>query len=246
MAKISIPESVGGRFSVFSAVGLVPLALAGLNVRALLRGAASAIDSGTKFDFVHNHSLKSAVITFIHSQKLPIHNTFLFNPRLDSCGHWYRQLMGESLGKKLNLKGKTVHSGITPIVSIGSTDLHSMAQLFYGGPKDKFTNVVYCLHEDSPIVPNSDLTELVPNIQNNKLVDIMHAVIGGVKEAYRQNKLPFVSIALPAIDEEQIGYYLQFRMLEMMYLAQLMGVNAFDQPSVEDYKKETAKLLAKI
>ncbi|HCC22849.1 TPA: hypothetical protein DF272_01580 [Candidatus Falkowbacteria bacterium] len=245
MAKIAIPKLVGGRYSVFSPVGLLPLALAGLNARALLRGAAAAVKAGTKVELTANKSLLSAVITFLQQQKLPIHNTFLFNPRLESCGRWYRQLMGESLGKKNDARGKKVHAGITPIVSIGSTDLHSMAQLYYGGPKDKFTNIVYCLREDSPIVPASDLAELAPNTRNKSLVDIMRSIIGGVKAGYRKNKLPFISIVLPSIDEGQLGYYLQFRLLEMMYLAKLMNLNAFDQPSVEDYKHEMSKLLAK-
>jgi len=235
--KLTVPETVGGRYSVFSAVGLLPLRLSGIDIDALHKGASQAILDCTSKVLSKNYSELSAILTFLHNKKgINIHNTFLFNPELESCGKWYRQLMAESIGKKKDLKGKVVRMGMTPIVSIGSTDLHSMAQLYFGGPKDKFTNIVYGKRKEDV---------LVPKIEGKSFNNIMDAIYGGVVAAYKKNNLPFITIEFKEISEKTLGYYLQFRMIEMMYLAQLMQVNAFNQPGVEDYKRETRKLLKK-
>jgi len=243
--KLAIPKMVGGRYSVFSAVGLLPLYLAGLDIDQLNRGAARAVSDNVQKNINKNFSIASAVLTYLHNQKgINIHNTFLFNPELECCGKWYRQLMAESIGKKKDLKGKVVRKGITPIVSIGSTDLHSMAQLYLGGPKDKFTNIIYGKNDTIVSVPKVlNFNGLVSNIKGKSFDNIMNAIFGGVKAAYEKNNLPYLTIELGKISEQSLGYYLQFRMIEMMYLAQLLKVNAFNQPSVEDYKKETRRLL---
>ncbi len=243
--KLAISKMVGGRYSVFSAVGLLPLYLAGIDIDKLHKGAARAVTDNVQKNINKNFSIVSAGLIYLHNQKgINIHNTFIFNPELESLGKWYRQLMAESIGKKKNLKGKVVRKGITPIVSIGSTDLHSMAQLYFGGPKDKFTNIVYGKNDTIVSVSkNLSFDGLISNIKGKSFENIMNAIFGGVKAAYKKNNLPYLIIELGKISEQSLGYYLQFRMIEMMYLAQLLKVNAFNQPSVEDYKKETRKLL---
>ncbi len=242
---IEIPEIVGGRYSVFSAVGLLPLTLVGIDTKKILTGAKKAVKDGISNNIKNNYSLISATLTYLHNKKgKTIHNTFLFAPELESLGMWYRQLMGESIGKEKDLKNKKVHTGITPIISIGSTDLHSMAQLYYGGPTDKYTNIVTTQYDQETKIPkNLYMPELIDHIAGKTTADIMSAVIGGVQASYSKNKLPYSTIELDEITEEKLGYYMQFRMIEMMYLAQLLNVNAFDQPAVESYKIETKKLL---
>jgi glucose-6-phosphate isomerase len=233
----AVPTQVGGRFSVFSAVGLLPLALAGIDITELLSGAALAVSDGVSPDLKKNHSLISACLTYFHTTRgRSIHNTFLFSPRYEGLGKWYRQLMAESLGKD----GK----GITPIVSIGSTDLHSMAQLYWGGPDDKFTNLVASFSGDIHMVPHHlALPGLVDHVQGLSLESIMQAIYGGVKHAYETKERPYSEIDLEKLGVYEIGYYLQFRMLEIMYIGQLMGINTFDQPAVELYKSQTRELL---
>ncbi|MEK7452548.1 MAG: hypothetical protein AAB664_04365 [Patescibacteria group bacterium] len=242
---LAIPKMVGGRFSVFSAVGLFPLALVGINVRALLEGAKMAIENGLSRDTLKNHALISACTTFIHAKKSrSIHNSFFFAPELESLGKWYRQLMGESIGKEKDLEGKIVHTGLTPIISIGSTDLHSMAQLYFGGADDKFTNIISVQKSKRVSVPKSLLfPNLVDHLTSKSFDDVMSAIVGGVCATYKKINRPFLSIELEHIHEQELGYYLQFRMIEMMYLAELLNVNCFDQPNVELYKVETRKLL---
>lgn len=237
IARLSIPEIVGGRFSVFTAVGLLPLLLAGIDVEDLLDGARQAVQENTQDDLTTNTALTSSLITDHHRRAgRTINNSLLFSPKLETLGKWYRQLMGESLGKA----GK----GITPIVSIGSTDLHSQAQLYFAGPDDKFTSLLYSMSGDMNQVPQHPaLPGLVPDIQNKSLEQVMKAIVGGLKAAYEKLERPYVEIDLDGIGAYELGYYLQWRMIEVMYLAQLMEVNAFDQPEVELYKTETRRLL---
>ncbi|MDG1949591.1 MAG: hypothetical protein P8J32_02070 [bacterium] len=243
----SLPEQVGGRYSVFTSVGLIPLMLANIDVNEMRKGAQQAIEDGLSANLKENHSLVSACLNHLHNQKGRImHNTFLFSTKLETLGKWYRQLMGESIGKEHDLDGKKVHTGITPIVSIGSTDLHSMAQLYFGGPDDKFTNIVYSFSGEVNRIPVSlSMPGLVKDINGKSLERIMQAIVGGVKTAYEQKQRPYLEIDLEQITPHQLGYYLQFRMMEMMYLAKLMNVNAFDQPAVELYKDATRQLLQK-
>ena len=246
ITRLAIPKKVGGRFSVFSVVGQFPLRAAGLDVSALLEGASAMLDRCLQATTQENPALASAAITYAHHQSgIKINNTFLFNPELESVGKWYRQLMGESLGKKQNLDDKEVREGITPIVSIGSTDLHSMAQMYFGGPQDKLTTFVHAKQLPTQVkVPEKLLFPgMVENIQGKSYKKIMLAILGGVKKAYQKNRQPYMEIELQEINEYVIGQYLQFKMCEMMYLGRLLNLNPFNQPSVEDYKSETRNLL---
>lgn len=242
MTVLTIPKMVGGRFSVFAAVGLFPLALAGIDVEMLLSGAVGIRDRCLGGD---NIALESAALTLHHFEDdVRINNSFFFNPELESAGKWYRQLMGESIGKREDLDGKEVHRGITPIVSIGSADLHSMAQLYFGGPRDKFTSFVYASQDQvKSSVPKIPEFGLVDGLEGKTYAELMSAIYDGVKAAYRKNSLPYAEVDLKEISEYTIGQFLQFKMLEMMYLARLLNLNAFDQPAVEDYKIETKGIL---
>lgn len=243
MTVLTLPKMVGGRFSVFTAVGLFPLALAGIDINMLLSGAVGMRDRCLGGD---NIALESAALIVHHFEdEIRINNSFFFNPELESAGKWYRQLMGESVGKREDLDGKEVLRGITPVVSIGSADLHSMAQLYFGGPRDKFTSFVYASQDQVKVlVPKKPEFDLVDGIAGKSYAELMGAIYEGVKAAYQKNQLPYAEIDLQEISEYTIGQFLQFKMLEMMYLARLLNLNAFDQPAVEDYKIETKAILS--
>ncbi len=244
-SALYIPRLVGGRFSVLSAAGLFPLALMGVDVKALLAGARSVIDE--MLTLQHNCAAKSAAIKFWHwKNEIRINNFFLFSVSLEGFGKWYRQLVAESLGKENDLERNSVRVGITPTVSIGSTDLHSVGQLYLGGPRNFFTTFVTIEQNKSNIqIPNlNEFEECVKHIQRIPLSSIMNAIIVGVKKAYQKEQLPFCSISLPELSPFYLGQLLQYAMLETMYLGTLLNINAFDQPHVELYKKETRKILA--
>lgn len=245
LSLLEIPKEIVGRYSVFSPVGLLPLFLAQIDVEQLLEGAKDIQTICLSNDISKNISLISASLIYLQSKNgKNILDNFFFNPELESVGKWYRQLMAESLGKEKDINGTNVHTGITPIVSIGSTDLHSMIQLYLGGPKDKFTNFVYAPQNTPSETPDKLLLpNLVEGIEDKSCGEIMSAIFRGVKTAYKQNGTPFMEISLPQISEYSLGQYLQFKMIEIMFLAKLMSVNAFDEPDVEKYKKETRTIL---
>jgi glucose-6-phosphate isomerase len=242
IAHLPIPAQVGGRYSVLSAVGLVPLLSVGVDIEALRHGASEMLDRCLSGDDI---ALQSAAVLAAQKEKgCHINDNFFFRPELESVGKWYRQLMGESVGKEKSLSGETVHAGLTPTVSLGSTDLHSVGQLYLGGPKDKITTFVSTAQfEDVSVPSDRQLPELVPMVAGKSAGDIMTAILEGVKIAYGKQSLPFMEVVLDTIDLPSIGGYLQFKMLEMMYLGQLFNVNSFDQPNVESYKIETKQIL---
>jgi glucose-6-phosphate isomerase len=245
--RLQIPEFVGGRFSVLSHVGLFPLTALGVNVRALLDGAREMRDICLNKKFEENPAMVSAAAHYIHlKQGKIISDTFTFHPQLESLGKWYRQIMGESLGKEKNKNDEIVHAGITPTVSVGSTDLHSVGQLYLGGPRDKLTTFLWSKNSDSSvkIQPERIFPELVPMIGDNSANEIMNAILGGVKKAYMKEGLPFLEIYLDDISEHSLGEFIQFKMMEIMYLGHLLNINTFDQPNVESYKTETRMILA--
>ena len=245
---LELPKKVGGRFSVFSAVGLFPLGMIGIDLQALLSGAKTARDQGLQPTLTDNPSALSAALIYHYShQGAVIHDTFIFSNTLESVGKWYRQLMGESIGKEYDISGNRINCGITPTVSIGSTDLHSMAQLYLAGPYDKFTTFLRIKTDNTTLtVPtNPAYDHLVDNIQGTTLHHIMDAIFIGTQEAYRKGQRPFVEINIADKSEESIGQLLQMKMMEMMYLGYLFKVNPFDQPNVEAYKKETKTILKK-
>jgi len=242
---LEVPKRVGGRFSVFSPVGLFPLGFLGIDIKLLLDGAGSIINGCLVEDIFANPAAVSASIIFYHYKKgANIHDTFVFSKYLRNFGQWYRQLVGESVGKKFDKAGDLVEVGVTPTVSVGTVDLHSVAQLYLGGPQDKFTTFVTVKPKSQIYVPNIDAFNMfVQNVQGKSVSFIMDSIFGGVTAAYKNDGRPFASVSLPVVNEYFVGQLLQWKMLEIIYLGELLNVNPFDQPQVELYKKETRKLL---
>jgi len=244
---LTIPELVGGRYSVFSAVGLFPLCFLNINCKELLAGAQSGFEISTTTTASNYAALSATIITAHYNRGVVIHDTLLFSVALESLGAWYRQLSAESLGKAFNKNNELVNIGILPTISIGSTDLHSVAQLYLAGPHNRFTTFINVAHNAAQIMlPNyQEFESLVPHIQTKSLASIMNAILEGTKKAYFNDNRPFVSWTLPEKSAYSIGQLMQIKMLETMYLGYLLNINPFDQPEVEKYKKETRDILAK-
>jgi len=135
--------------------------------------------------------------------------------------------------------------GITPTVTVGTSDFHAIGQLYFDGPRDKLINFVFVeeLGLDSEIPTDKDLDNLFPEVKGKKLWQVNKAIFEGVKRAYQKKKIPFTETILPTLDERNLGFLLEMKMIEIIFLAKLMRVNAFDQPGVELYKAETRKIL---
>ncbi len=237
--KLAIPKKVGGRFSVFSKVGLLPLSfLPTINLLEMFAGAMELRQSCINTNIQNNPAALSAAILYL--SKKPISVNFFFNPELESLGKWYRQLLGESMGK--------TNAAITPSVAIGTTDLHSVLQLYLGGPNDKITTFIHSNDSNNQLsIPaNRMFPNIYTEIDGKSTKHVSDAIYESVKDSYAKKGLPFMEISFTAINEKILGKFLQFKMIEMMYLCKLFNVNTFDQPQVEAYKIETRKRLSNV
>lgn len=228
---LQIPRMVGGRYSVFSNAGLFPLSIIGINCKSLLEGAKAA-----NLDCLKNPSSSPAALMasslYLHFLGgKTMHVNFLFCSNLHGFGMWQRQLMAESLGKN--------GQGITPTCAIGTTDLHSMAQLYLGGPKDKTFRFITIDNFGADFKAG----KMAGEGKGKSLSHVMHSVFGGVKRAFANEQIPFAHVVLSSLNEKSLGYIMQEQMIETMMLGHLLNVNPFDQPEVEKYKKEAKKLL---
>jgi glucose-6-phosphate isomerase len=228
---LPIPHVLSGRFSVFSAVGLFPLLAGGLDIVGLREGASAALTAGLSTDWLNNPALVSAAILYHHQQAgRSLVDHFLFAPELATWGQWCRQLMAESLGKN--------GTGITPLVSVGSTDLHSMTQLHLAGPPDKVIVFAAVEHQQDLTVPPGDMFDgWAGRLVGRSTREINQSLYAAATRAYQEAAVPFLEVAIDELNAHSLGELLQWKMLETIFLAKLLEVNAFDQPAIEGYKK---------
>ena len=244
---LEIPKTVGGRYSVMSPVGLFPLAMLDVNITELLHGAARMREQCVSTGADNYAAVSAAWEYALFRQDYDMHNLFLFSSDLHALGNWWRQLYGESLGKEQKIDGQRLQKAIVPIVSMGTTDLHSMGQLYLADVAPIITTFVRIQTDRFDLqLPDYQqyFEDLVANMQKKSLASIMNAIIDGIQKAYARRKLPFANITLPEESAFCIGEFLQLKMMETVYLGYLLEVNPFDQPNVELYKKETRKILA--
>jgi glucose-6-phosphate isomerase len=236
-----MPQVISGRYSIFTAVGLFPLLLAGYPVSEILESARAVQQLLT----TPHDPTRRLVEDILGSMQNGGHiiDFFFFNGELEALGKWGRQLYAESLGKTYDREGREVHTGITPTVSIGSEDLHSMVQLYYGGPRDRITLLIPPLSGDKHVVPPHPFTALVPGIEGRTTDDINTAIYTGVAAAFRSNKVPFSEAVFPGRNAYMVGAFMQWQMQTVAIVAEALNICAFDQPNVEDYKKVTHSLL---
>ena len=191
---------IGGRFSAFTVAHTAVLFIAGLDVEKFKEGSHYAEASRDEQEKLARKIFES------YKNGAEILDFFIFNSELEDLGKWCRQLIAESL------------SVLTPTVSIGPTDLHSMLELYLGGPKNRFTIFVRSLKE----IDNS----------------INESAYENVTEAYEKAGLPFEKYEMPEINEKELGKFIAFMMATTIELAKLLEVNPFDQPAVEEYKSQ--------
>jgi len=236
----TLPPTVGGRFSLFTSSHLLSAQYGGVDINALRRGAVIGRSDSLIASVTENPALMLASVYSGWIEKgLLAHNLFIFSPELVALGNWYRQLFAESLGKN--------GGGMLPIVSFGSSDLHSIGQHYFGGPRNIATTFVSVAQAPSPqhaVSMTPETGALGENLAGKKLQEIQNALYMGTKESYRAHQLPFTELTLPDTGEESLGACMQMMMISVMYSARMRGISAFDQPDVEGYKELSRKHLA--
>lgn len=242
---LHIPVNVGGRFSVLSAAGLAPLLLAGVDVRRLLDGAKEIKQSFFEDGYVKETLLKKATYYAKNSMHYNVNTLFAYSESLDYFTDWYVQLWGESLGKKQ--KQSSFNVGLTPIGLIGPKDQHSFLQLIVEGLRDKSVTVLKVEHFDDKIkIPDITLPALESLDLMNGIAfcDLINMQADSTIEALLDKKdIPIDTITIKHIDEENIGKLIFYYELLTSLLGQMMNVNTYDQPGVEDGKKILEKKL---
>lgn len=239
----AVPEGIGGRFSVFSQVGLVFGVLCGIDLKAFLQGARDVEEACRKKDWRENPALALAAMKYIAVQNHGIcaEVTMPYGDRLRSLGWWYAQLLGESLGKKETLKGEIVHAGRIPVSAVGTTDMHSLTQEQQEGAPNKLLQFISVAHTAADL--NFHLEEMgkpctVP------MSYVMGAALSANAQALASEKRMSCELCIGEVNEYYLGALMYFFFLAIAYEGALWGIDAYDQPGVEAYKKILHKDLA--
>ncbi|PKR77909.1 glucose-6-phosphate isomerase [Halalkalibacillus sediminis] len=238
--RFVVPDDIGGRYSVFTPVGLLPIAVAGYDIKTLLAGAKDAEKELEETLLEDNPAIQYATIRHSMYEDGLTNEVFAsFEPKLHYIQEWWKQLFGESEGKD----GK----GIFPVSVTYTTDLHSLGQYIQDGKRNLFETflMVDQVDEDLNLISSETDEDQLNYIAGLSLHEFNEVAYKGTSEAHLSGGVPQVTIRLPKIDEYNIGYLLYFYMLTCAYSGYLLGVNPFDQPGVEAYKTNIFKLLKK-
>lgn len=243
----AMPLNVGGRFSVFSAVGLFPAAMLGMDLDALFDGCAAMDVRCAKADLRENPAyLRAAVQYLADTRKGKTMSVMMpYSDALRDVADWYCQLWAESLGKKHGLDGREVYSGQTPIKALGATDQHSQIQLYREGPNNKLLNIIEVARFDSSLkIPDTlkGLAEL-DYLRGKTMNKLMAAELQGTIDALTLSKRPVVRVTLPRVNEHTVAQLLYMLEAETAMAGRLYGVNTFDQPGVEEGKQIARRLM---
>ncbi|GBG57966.1 glucose-6-phosphate isomerase [Sporomusaceae bacterium FL31] len=237
----SVPDGVGGRFSIFSEVGLITAACIGFDIEAFLKGARSMDEACQSENIWDNPAMLNAALKYTAAEKYG-RCCEVFMPYADylkSVAEWYIQLLAESLGKRTDKNGQDVFYGRTPIAAVGTTDMHAQTQQHQDGKKDKVLQFVKISEWiNDPVIPDvfptvAKLSE-VASIRMSQAMDVARAANA---EALAADDRFNATLVLPSLNAFHLGELLYMLALSVAYEGELANVDAFDQPGVEAYKR---------
>jgi glucose-6-phosphate isomerase len=246
---LPVPENVGGRFSVLSPVGLLPAAVCGVDVDALLAGAAD-MEARCRSPRLSENPAGVLAALLHHADRTqgrPIHVLMPYSDRLRSVALWFQQLWAESLGKARTVSGEPTVTGPTPVAALGATDQHSFLQLLMEGPGDKV--VLFAEVEDhgpDDVIPkrHQEIKELA-YLGGHTLGELINTERRATAEALRLEGRPNATLFMPRIDEGTLGQLLMLLQVATVYAGALYGVDPLDQPGVELSKRLTYGLMGR-
>jgi glucose-6-phosphate isomerase len=239
--QFAVPDGVGGRFSIFCEVGLVTAAVIGIDIEKFLEGARDMDEACKNENIFENPAMLNAALKFAAYQKYGrnIEVMMPYGDYLKSTSEWYIQLLAESLGKQFDKDGKEVCYGRTPLVAVGTTDMHSQTQQHQEGMLDKVVQFIKVEKWENDYV--------IPNVfpETKKLADISGVTMSEALEVARQsnadalksNKRFNACFTLPELNEYHLGELLYLLAMSVAYEGELANVDAFNQPGVEAYKR---------
>ncbi|MBR1754703.1 glucose-6-phosphate isomerase [bacterium] len=243
-----IPDDVGGRYSVFSAVGLLPLALVGIDIDEIINGVKDMDLALKNTDIRHNIAAQCALIHYIYNTRKNKNILVMmpYSSRLKYVADWFVQLWAESLGKNIDNDGNKINTGLTPIKSVGVTDQHSQIQLFNEGPNDKIINFIRIEEfENSLEIPKIFEYTGIGYLGGKAINQLFNAEADATKMALLDFSRPNITITLPKISGYYLGQLLYMLEVETAIAGALYNINAFDQPGVEQVKNYTYALMGR-
>ena len=235
-----VPDNVGGRYSVLTAVGLLPIAVAGIDINEMMSGAKLAMDELSSSELLDNIAYEYAAMrNVLYNKGYTIELLVNYNPRLSYFNEWWKQLYGESEGKELK--------GIYPASANFTSDLHSLGQYIQEGRRDLFETTVTI---DSPsaditIEENDDNLDGLNYLAGKTVHEVNEQAKIGTMLAHTSGGVPNIEVVVPELSAKSFGYLVYFFELACAMSGYLLGVNPFDQPGVEAYKKNMFALLGK-
>lgn len=235
-----IPDNIGGRYSVLTAVGLLPIAVAGIDINKLMYGAKVAEDKYNENSVKYNECYQYAVArNILYSKGKTTEILVNYEPKMQYFTEWWKQLYGESEGKE----GK----GIFPAGVTFTTDLHSLGQYIQEGKRNLFETVIAIENSATDITIKRDADNIDGlNFVADKTMDYVNKkAMEGTIEAHITGEVPNIKITMYKLDEETLGELIYFFELACAMSGKILGVNPFNQPGVEEYKKNMFKLLGK-
>ena len=236
---LTFPERIGGRYSVGSDVGLFPMAVAGVDVKALVQGMRDMRDQLRAAPAGENLALRYACLRkWMLEQGLSLEMLAFFEPRLDYFAKWWIQLFAESEGKD--------GTGLYPVVSSNSEDLHSIGQFIQQGSPILFETFVTVRARDASVVlPATDKKDYFDYLTGRDFWDINDTARRATMRAHSEGGIPCLELSIPAIDAHTLGELFYFFLFSCYLSCRLVGVNPFNQPGVESYKGYMFKNLGK-
>ena len=236
---LTFPERIGGRYSVGSDVGLFPMAVAGVDVKALVQGMRDMLDELRAAPAGENLALRYACLRkWMLEQGLSLEMLAFFEPRLDYFAKWWIQLFAESEGKD--------GTGLYPVVSSNSEDLHSIGQFIQQGSPILFETFVTVRARDASVVlPATDKKDYFDYLTGRDFWDINDTARRATMRAHSEGGIPCLELSIPAIDAHTLGELFYFFLFSCYLSCRLVGVNPFNQPGVESYKGYMFKNLGK-
>ncbi|MCK4871563.1 MAG: glucose-6-phosphate isomerase [Phycisphaerales bacterium] len=245
--NLPVPDGVGGRFSVLSPVGLFSAAMCGIDIEALLDGAASMDAPCSRRDMTSNPAAMLAFLLIEFTKRgKPNHVLMPYCNALYSLADWYRQIWAESLGKQVDRQGNEVFAGATPIKALGTTDQHSQVQLYREGPNDKVIGFVDVrkLPRDLTIPTGLDVENL-KYLQGVSFTTLLAAEKRATEYALVESKRPNFTITFPTLDAYYVGQFIALWEIATSYAGLMLNINAYDQPAVELGKQATFGLMGR-
>lgn len=235
-----VPDATGGRFSCLTAVGLLPMAAGGMDIDEVMKGAADACTKYNNEDFDTNDAMKYGALRFVeHEKGKTVEILANYNPALTQFGEWYKQLMAESEGKD--------HKGVFPTTANFTTDLHSIGQFIQDGARLFFETVLWVENMNKDIaVPNDPANTDGLNFASGRTMQyINEKAMNGTLLAHVDGGVPNIIITVDKLSDYTFGELVYFFWKSLAVSAYMLGVNPFNQPGVESYKKNMFALLGK-